>query len=61
MGLIFPPDPPLDPAGAPDETAEIAGAFAELGATGLSLRFRHHSRTHYIEQLEAMRSVVAGL
>jgi hypothetical protein len=27
----------------------------------LSLRFRHHSRTHYIEQLEAMRAVVAGL
>jgi probable F420-dependent oxidoreductase len=61
LGLIFAPDPPLDPAGAPRETAEIARAFVELGATGLSLRFRHHSRTHYIEQLEAMRAVVAGL
>jgi probable F420-dependent oxidoreductase len=61
LGLIFPPDPPLDPAGAPDEAAEVVRGFAELGATGLSLRFRHHSRTHYIEQLQAMHELVAGL
>ena len=39
----------------------VVGAFADLGATGLSLRFRHHSRTHYIEQLQAMQELVAGL
>jgi probable F420-dependent oxidoreductase len=61
FGLIFPPDPPLDPAGAPDEAAEVVAAFADVGATGLSLRFRHHSRTHYIEQLQAMQELVAGL
>lgn len=61
FGLIFPPDPPLDPAGAPDEAAKVVAAFADLGATGLSLRFRHHSRTHYIEQLQAMQELVAGL
>ena len=44
FSLIFPPDPPLDPAGAPDEAAEVVRGFAALGATGLSLRFRHHSR-----------------
>jgi probable F420-dependent oxidoreductase len=61
FGLIFPPDPPLDPAGAPDEAAEVVRGFAALGATGLSLRFRHHSRSHYIEQLHAMHELVAGL
>ncbi len=61
FGLIFPPDPPLDPAGAPGETAAVVRSFAALGATGLSLRFRHHSRTHYIEQLQAMAELVAGL
>ncbi len=61
FGLIFPPDPPLDPAGAPDHAAEVVRGFAELGATGLSLRFRHHSRTHYIEQLQAMRELVTAL
>jgi probable F420-dependent oxidoreductase len=59
--LIFPPDPPLDPAGAPDAAAEVVRGFAELGATGLSLRFRHHSRSHYIEQLHAMEELVARL
>jgi probable F420-dependent oxidoreductase len=61
FSLIFPPDPPLDPAGAPDEAAEVVRGFAALGATGLSLRFRHHSRSHYIEQLQAMHELVAGL
>jgi len=61
FGLIFPPDPPLDPAGAPEQSAEVVAGLAALGATGLSLRFLHHSRTHYIEQLEAMQKVVASL
>jgi len=61
FSLIFPPDPPVDPAGAPDEAADVVRGFAELGATGLSLRFRHHSRSHYIEQLQAMEELVAGL
>jgi len=33
--------------------------YAAMGATGLSLRFRHRSRAHYLEQLEAMAGVVA--
>jgi probable F420-dependent oxidoreductase len=61
LGLIFPPDPPLDPAGDPVTTAEVVRGFAQLGATGLSLRFRHRSRSHYIEQLQAMQELVAAL
>ena len=61
FSLIFPPDPPVDPAGAPDAAADVVRGFAELAATGLSLRFRHHSRSHYIEQLQAMAELVAGL
>jgi probable F420-dependent oxidoreductase len=61
LALIFPPDPPVDPAGNPGQTAAVVRALAEVGATGLSLRFLHHSRTHYIEQLQAMQELVAGL
>ena len=62
FSLIFPPDPPVDPAGAPDAAADVVRGFAALGATGLSLRFRHHSRSHYIEQLQAIGgSSVTGL
>ncbi len=61
LALIFPPDPPVDPAGDPGQTAAVVRGFAEVGATGLSLRFLHHSRTHYIEQLQAMQELVAAL
>ena len=61
LALIFPPDPPVDPAGDPGQTAAAVRAFAAVGATGLSLRFLHHSRTHYIEQLQAMQELVAAL
>ncbi len=45
---------PIDPLGAPDAAAEVAGALHAAGATMLSLRFVHHSVDHYIEQLAAM-------
>jgi probable F420-dependent oxidoreductase len=61
FGLVFPPEPPLDPLADPDGTAAVVREFADLGATGLSLRFRHHSRTHFLEQMEAMQELVARL
>ena len=27
----------------------------------LSLRFRHHSRTHYVEQMEALQGLVRAM
>ena len=32
-----------------------------LGATGFSLRFDHHSKDHYCEEMEAMVEVVKDL
>jgi probable F420-dependent oxidoreductase len=51
--LVFPPDPPLDPAGDPDHALAVLEQYRDLGATGLALRFTHRSRDHYVEQLEA--------
>lgn len=61
LGLVFPPEPPLDPLGRPEQTAAAVLEFADLGATALSLRFRHHSRSHFLEQMEAMQGLVRSL
>jgi probable F420-dependent oxidoreductase len=59
--LILAPEPALDPGGDPDGAAATVRSYAELGATGLSLRFRHRSRAHYVEQLAAMAEVEADV
>jgi len=59
--LVLGPEPALDPAGDPAAAAAAVRAYAALGATGLSLRFRHRSRDHYLEQLEAMARVTADV
>ena len=38
----------------PEGHAQIIGRLVEAGATTIQLRLIHHSRDHYIEQLEAM-------
>ncbi len=48
----------LDPTGAPQETIDAAAGLIAAGATALSLKFVHHSVDHYIEQLEAMTSLL---
>lgn len=57
--VVLAPEPPLDPSAEPDRSAETARAYAEAGATALHLRFRHRSRQHYVEQIEAMAEAVA--
>lgn len=32
----------------------------DAGITTVPLRFVHHSLAHYLEQLEAMRNLIAG-
>jgi len=59
--VVLSPERALDPAGDPGATAATVRAYAALGATGLSLLFRHRSQAHYLEQLAAMAEVVAGL
>ncbi len=48
---------PLDPLGEPERVAEQLGRFAEIGATGVNVRFVHHSPAHYREQLAALVAV----
>ena len=51
---------PVDPAGDPDTTRRVLGRFVSAGATCLQVRLVHHSRAHYLEQLEAL-AALAGL
>jgi probable F420-dependent oxidoreductase len=48
---------PLDPLAEPERVAEQLERFISLGATGVNVRFVHHSRAHYCEQLAALVSV----
>jgi len=57
--VVLAPEPAFDAVGDPAAAAAVVASYAELGATGLSLRFRHRSRDHYMEQLAAMAQVVA--
>jgi len=52
---------PLDPLAEPDRVAEQLSRFAGIGATGVNVRFVHHSREHYREQLAALVDVAAAL
>ncbi len=61
LELVLAPEPPLDPVGDPRAAATAVRAYGDIGATALALRFRHDSREHYIEQLEAMMEVAAGV
>ncbi len=48
---------PLDPLGEPERVGEQLRRFAAIGATGVNVRFVHHSRDHYCEQLAALLAV----
>jgi hypothetical protein len=57
LDVVLAPDPPLDPAGDPVGATSTVRDYRAVGATGLSVRFRHRSKQHYLEQLEAMVGV----
>jgi probable F420-dependent oxidoreductase len=61
VDVILIPPRVLDPAGQPDETGDAVRVLTDAGATAVSLRFVHRSLAHYLEQLEAMRTVIATL
>jgi probable F420-dependent oxidoreductase len=61
LDLIFAPEPLVDPVGDRAGTLEFLGSYAVAGATGLSMRFRHDSRSHYVEQMEALVEILADL
>ncbi len=57
LEVVLAPEPPLDPTGDPSGSRRALEAYAAVGATGLALRFRHHSRPHYVEQLGALAAL----
>jgi hypothetical protein len=61
LEVILGPRHKLDPVGNPDEAAVGVREVLDAGATSLSLRFVHDSLQHYLEQLDAMRGVIAAL
>jgi probable F420-dependent oxidoreductase len=50
---------PFDPGGEPERVRTTAERLEQVGATTLNARFAHHSLDHYLEQLAAMRELVA--
>jgi hypothetical protein len=56
--VVLQTDVAVDPSAEPEAARAAAQRLADAGATTLSLRFVHHSVDHYIEQLEAMVSVL---
>jgi probable F420-dependent oxidoreductase len=61
LDLIFAPEPPVDPQGDPEGTRSTFLRYSEIGATGLSLRFVHESRSHYVEQMQAALSIASEI
>jgi probable F420-dependent oxidoreductase len=49
---------PFDAIGEPERVREQLGRYVAIGATAVNVRFAHHSRAHYCEQLAALQSIV---
>jgi probable F420-dependent oxidoreductase len=61
IDVLLQSDHPLDPMAEPERVAEQCAKFVDVGATGLNLRFVHHSPAHYREQLAALTEVVTSV
>jgi probable F420-dependent oxidoreductase len=52
--VVLQNDRPWDPSAEPARVSEQLDRMRAIGATGLAVRFVHHSVTHYVEQLAAL-------
>ncbi len=52
---------PFDPIGERERVAEQLSKFAGIGATGVNVRFVHHSPDHYCEQLAALAEIATHI
>jgi probable F420-dependent oxidoreductase len=57
VDVILQNEHPLDPVAEPDRVAEQLARFTDIGATGVNIRFVHHSPAHYREQLAALATL----
>ena len=54
IDIVLAPEPPIDPLGDGPATAATVDRYARCGATHLVFRFRQDSRTHLVEQMDAL-------
>ena len=57
LAVWLQPESPVDPIDSPHATLDALRLLVDAGATGINLRFIHHSLAHYIEQLEALKGL----
>jgi probable F420-dependent oxidoreductase len=57
--LVLQNEHPFDPGAEPDRVRDVAARLADAGATTLNVRVVHHTLDHYLEQLAAMRELIA--
>jgi probable F420-dependent oxidoreductase len=60
IDVIVANEHPLDPVAEPERVREQLARFADIGATGVNVRFVHHSPAHYREQLAALAAVAGS-
>jgi probable F420-dependent oxidoreductase len=54
LDVILQNERPLDPIDEPGPVTEQLRRFLAIGATGVNVRFVHHSAAHYVEQAAAL-------
>ena len=59
LDVVLQNEHPLDPIAEPDRVAAQLAKFVAVGATGVNVRFVHHSPAHYAEQLAALAQLTA--
>ena len=57
IDVVLQSEHPFDPLAEPDRVGDQLARFSEIGATGVNVRFVHHSPAHYAEQLSALTEV----
>jgi probable F420-dependent oxidoreductase len=57
--LVLQTEHPFDPGAEPQRVRDSVHRLADAGATIVNVRVVHHSLDHYIEQLVAMRDLIA--
>jgi probable F420-dependent oxidoreductase len=57
VDVILQNEHPLDPLGEAERVADQLRRFTAAGATGVNVRFVHHSPAHYCEQLAALAAL----
>lgn len=61
IDVILQNDRPWDPIGEPDRVTDQLVRMRTIGATGVAVRFVHHSVEHYCDQLAVLQGLSAAV